>query len=244
MTHKKMKFYMLFTDNRSCQSVIRSIIPSLKSFSIKMSNEMMISDLRFALRDLHPVCGAVFDSSAKLKEDVLNLRKETSVLPLELSVKIAKQHVKCGTSDQHYARIFEIGVLLYIRNNREVFREQKNHRMSRFFHQLPREGGIGMVKSVRVGWLKAAANDIFLHPVWGEVHQHIDAQNIATSILGVHAVRIDAVDLLNFLSDLCVFSFPGMFAQKESSEGSDLVSPQVALRQYLSQFDFGIRFGL
>lgn len=155
---------------------------------------------------LSPVNRRILGTMVSLQEKATSVRESTAILPVELSIMIASSAVRDACYDM-YAKILEIAILLFIRDNEDDFyiakrrsrssgervavveaEDQADFMQKRFLVDE-------MFNFGKLRFLKRIVRELSHGSMWSEILSHIDDENIIQSILGHEQLHIHSPDL-------------------------------------------------
>jgi len=159
--------------------------------------------------------GRILSASYSLREKAMSIRKLTKALPVDISVRIAAD-VIIPLCKELYLNIFEIAILLHIRENPikfpiiefddvrdEIVSHVSNHMFNRNLWNIhfPYVENIADC-NFYFDILTNATHEIINSPMWNSIKEYLHDDNIMYSIVQRHCVHIDTEIVCAVMSDL------------------------------------------
>ena len=199
--------------------------------------------IRSLIQQLSPLNRLILSRTVSLREKAMSVRKATRVLPVELSVVIASSVISDACYVM-YAKILEIAILLYIRENSHDFsitqlfaRESEiMYHVSEKVEQTPR---FDLPRGYRIpdNWLEMAVGDIVNGPMWSRVMLYIYDENVVEAILRQRRLHMDTDCMHHILAMIAPTAFGSVYAlQVDSDVGTE--QSEYVLYKYLKSLHF------
>ena len=198
--------------------------------------------IRSLIQQLSPLNRLILSRTVSLREKAMSVRKATRVLPVELSVVIASSVISDACYVM-YAKILEIAILLYIRENRRDFYIKRMYQrgtggVTDVFEKVVRTPRFDLPRGYRIpdNWLEIAVGDIVNGPMWSRVMLYINDDDVVASILRQRRLRIDTDSMHHILAMIAPTAFGSVYALQVDdyyANGFNLV-----LYWYLSKLRF------
>jgi len=170
------------------------------------------------IQQLSPLNRRILSATVSLREKAMSVRKATRVLPVELSVVVASSVISDACYDM-YAKILEIAILLYIRENRRDFYITRtcvrgNDRIAYVSEKVEKTPRFALPRVYRIpyNWLEIAVGDIVNGPMWSRVMLYINDDDVVASILRQRRLRIDTDDMRHILAMIAPTAFGSVYA--------------------------------
>ena len=201
--------------------------------------------IRSLIQQLSPLNRLILSRTVSLREKAMSVRKATRVLPVELSVVIASSVISDACYVM-YAKILEIAILLYIRENSHDFsitqlfaRESEiMYHVSEKVEQTPR---FDLPRGYRIpdNWLELAVRDIVNGPMWSRVMLYIYDENVVEAILEQEQqhIHMNTDSMHHILAMIAPTAFGSLYALRVDSDVGTEQSEYV-LYKYLKSLHF------
>ena len=174
--------------------------------------------IRSLIQQLSPLNRLILSRTVSLREKAMSVRKATRVLPVELSVVIASSVISDACYVM-YAKILEIAILLYIRENRRDFYITRtcvrgNDRIAYVFEKVERTPRFDLPRGYRIpdNWLEMAVGDIVNGPMWSRVMLYIYDENVVEAILRQRRLHMDTDCMHHILAMIAPTAFGSLYA--------------------------------
>jgi len=183
--------------------------------------------IRSLIQQLNPLNRLILSRTVSLREKAMSVRKATRVLPVELSVVIASSAISDACYDM-YAKILEIAILLYIRENshgykkRVVWEFEEPHAKVYSYSENIRPINTNYVfrpeYRISSGWLDRVIAEIVTGPMWSRIIRYIDNDNIVQTICHVQYLHLDVSIIMRVLSSIVPNAYNSIYAERNIYE--------------------------
>ena len=200
--------------------------------------------IRSLIQQLSPLNRLILSRTVSLREKAMSVRKATRVFPVELSVVIASSVISDACYVM-YAKILEIAILLYIRENRRDFYITRtcvrgNDRIAYVFEKVERTPRFDLPRGYRIpdNWLELAVRDIVNGPMWSRVMLYIYDENVVEAILEQEQqhIHMNTDSMHHILAMIAPTAFGSVYALQVDDYYANGFNP--VLYWYLSKLRF------
>jgi len=172
------------------------------------------------IQQLSPLNRRILSATVSLREKAMSVRKATEVLPVELSVVVASSAISDACYDM-YAKILEIAILLYIRENRRDFYikrlyQRGNGGVTDVFEKVEHTPRFALPRGYRIpdNWLEIAVGDIVNSPMWSRVMLYLYDDDVVASILRKRRLHMDTDSMHHILAMIAPTAFGLVYASR------------------------------